>query len=82
MAGEDFVHVKQSAAGEKLAGDGKQVRISHARVHMTFKVGETQRVTKAYEWNHILRHKTDGGEAIFETVDAPVKTKSKDAQEG
>lgn len=66
MAGEDFVHVKLSAAGEKLAGEGKQVRLLHGRAHFLFTVGQSQRVTRAYEWNVLLRNEVFEGEPIFE----------------
>ena len=66
MAGEDFVHVKLSAAGEKLAGEGGTVQIANGRSHFTFKSGEAQRIARAYDWNHFLQHERVGGEPLFE----------------
>lgn len=69
MAGEDFVHVRLSADGERMAGAGKQVRIVRGRGHFLFKVGEAQRVTRAYEWNVLLRHDRFEGRPVFELAD-------------
>src|SRR5690242_19564453 len=68
MAGEDFVHVRLTAAGEQLAGKGSYVRICAGRCDFTFKVGETQRVTRAYESNKILRHEQHKGQPFFQIV--------------
>ncbi len=65
---KDFVKVRLSAAGEKLA-DGGPLTIANARSHFTFKAGEVQEVTRAYEWRAFLSQETFNGEPIFELVD-------------
>ena len=77
MAGEDFVHVQLSAAGVKMAGAGGCVRITAGRSSsFLFVVGQSQRVTKAYEWNALLQNERFQGQPIFELVNpAPVAAK-------
>lgn len=70
MAGEDFVHIKLSAAGERLAGEGKRVQLAHGRRHFDFTVGEPQRIDRSYEWGVLLRNEKHEGEAIFEIAPA------------
>jgi hypothetical protein len=65
MAGEDYVHVKLSAAGERLAGEGGTIQLATGRSYFKFKVGEPQRVTRAYEWEVVLRNERYEGEPIF-----------------
>jgi hypothetical protein len=71
MAGEDFVHVRLSPAGEKMAGKGGVVRITKGRCSFEFKVGVSQRVTSAYEWNTLLKSVRFQGEPVFEETTAP-----------
>lgn len=68
MAGEDFVHTRLTVAGEQLAGKGGYVHIVAGRCEFTFKVGSTQRVTRNYEWNKILKTETYKGQPVFEIV--------------
>lgn len=65
MPGEDFVHVKMSAAGEKLAHNGP-LRVAGSRYDFTFKAGESQRVTRNFDWDRVLKHHVVDGEALFE----------------
>jgi hypothetical protein len=72
MAGDrkDFVHVKLSAAGEKMAA-GAPLGIANARSHFEFRPGVAQEVTRDYEWNAFLSREIDSdGEPIFELVPA------------
>ena len=71
MAGEDYVHIRLSPAGEKLAGKGGQVQIVAGRCSFIFKVGVSQRVTSAYEWNKVLKNRCYQGQPIFEVTAAP-----------
>jgi hypothetical protein len=67
--GEDFVHVKLSAAGEKLAGSNP-LRVVTGTKDFTFKAGEAQRVTRAFEWERVLSQQYRDGECLFELADA------------
>jgi hypothetical protein len=69
MAGEDFVQVKLSAAGEAMAGAGDTLSISKGRRAFTFKKGVAQRIEKSWEWNMVLSGETFAGKPIFE-IDA------------
>ena len=71
MAGEDFVHVRLSPAGEKMAGNGGQVRITKAHCSFLFKAGQSQRITRAYDWNCVLKDHQFEGQPIFEETAAP-----------
>jgi hypothetical protein len=70
VAGEDFVHIQLSAAGVKMAGTGGQVRITAGRGSFVFVVGQSQRVTKAYEWNVLLKNERFQGQPILELTAA------------
>jgi hypothetical protein len=79
MAGEDFVHVELTAAGAKMAGAGKQLRVTVGRSSFLFKVGESQRVTRAYEWTALLKQKHYQGQPVFQistaqTMQSPATT--------
>lgn len=68
-AGEDFVHVKLSPLGEKLAGEHEMVVSDHSVFR--FKAGETQRVTRAFDWEKVLKNQHQDGEPLFMLADAP-----------
>jgi hypothetical protein len=70
MRGEDFVHVRLSAAGEKLA-DGAPVHIGGGNYHFTFHPGESQRVTRAFDWVRVLSNEQIDGEPMFELAEPP-----------
>lgn len=65
----DFVEVKLSAAGERAAG-GK-ITLVGPRYHFTFEPGVAQRVSKAYDWEVVLRNELVDGEPMFELVVSP-----------
>lgn len=71
MAGEDFVHIRLSPAGEKMAGKGGQIQIVAGRGSFIFKIGVSQRVTSGYEWNKLLKNRSYQGQPIFEVTAAP-----------
>ena len=71
MAGEDFVHVKLSAAGKKMAGEAGVLRLVVGRGHFLFKGDEVLRVTRAYEWEVLLKDETFQGEPMFELAEQP-----------
>ena len=66
MAGEDFVHVRMSAAGERMAGEGKRIQLVRGRRSFIFVAGEVQRVERNYEWVILLSDRKHEGELIFE----------------
>jgi hypothetical protein len=71
VAGEDFVHVQLSAAGVKRAGPGGQLRITAGRnSSFVFQVGQSLRVTRAYEWNVLLKQEQFEGQPIVELATA------------
>ncbi len=76
MAGEDFIHVQLSPAGEKRAG-GAPIRIAVGRRVFVFKAGEAQRIDKSYEWGTLLSNEHYQGEPMFMVappkVEAPVQ---------
>jgi hypothetical protein len=74
MAGEDFVQVKLSAAGEEMAGSGGTLSISKGRRSFTFKAGVVQRIERSWEWNMVLSGETFQGSPIFEIAGAPAAT--------
>jgi hypothetical protein len=64
---KDFVNVQLSPFGvERAAGTTMQV---HEGQHsFFFKAGEIQRVTRAFDWNRVLKHQHFNGHALFEIV--------------
>lgn len=62
---KDFVKVKLSAAGERLA-DGAPLSIANARWHFTFTPGESVEVTRVLEWESFLALEALNGEPLFE----------------
>lgn len=70
MAGNDFVDVRLTTAGEALAG-GTELRIT-ARTSIVFKPGESVHVAR-YEWDLMLRNYHGANDVqLFELV--PVAT--------
>lgn len=69
----DFVDIRLSAAGVKLAGEGGVVRFANGRRHFEFAAGVVQEIERSYEWNALLRHELVGGEPIFEVVPEAVQ---------
>ncbi len=72
MAGNDFVQVQLTAAGIKLA-DGQPLRISQDRRSLVFTPGQTTRVERSFEWNHILAKYVapTTGDLVFELAPEP-----------
>jgi hypothetical protein len=64
----DFVNVQLTRFGAKLAGDGKLTVVEGGRVY-EFLPGESQEVTKAFDWGMVLKNATIDGEQLFELVD-------------
>jgi hypothetical protein len=71
----DFVNVRLSAVGLKMAGAPGTVGWANGRRHFHFVAGEIQEVERSFEWNHLLSKELYQGEPILEEVldepDAP-----------
>jgi hypothetical protein len=66
----DYVEIRLTAAGEKLAGGDKgALTYSNRHMHYTFRPGEAQEVVSAYEWTKVLSNVRIGGELVFELAD-------------
>jgi len=74
MANEkpDWVWVKLNAKGEEIA-KGEPLTVAGAIYQFTFKPGEPQRVTRAFDWGHVLSREHFNGEKIFELCDPPAE---------
>jgi len=70
----DFVMIRLSDAGLRMAGDAGTVGWANGRRHFHFVAGEPQEVERSYEWNHLLRHERFEGEPILEEVPEEVET--------
>jgi hypothetical protein len=64
----DFVDIRLSAAGLRMAGADGRVYWANGRRHFEFKGGDVQEVERSYEWNHLLRHERFEGQPILEEV--------------
>lgn len=78
MAGEDFVHVRLTKAGETFSGGC--LHIGGGNYHYDFKPGETKRVTRAFDWERVLKNETTpDGEPLFELATGKEKKEGSDA---
>ena len=64
----DFVNIRLSEAGLRMAGDAGTVGWANSHRHFHFKAGEVQEVERSFEWNHLLKHELFHGEPILEEV--------------
>jgi hypothetical protein len=74
--GKDFVEVRLTPFGEQQAAGGP-IRITggggtgdagSGHHDFIFEAGKPQRVTRAYDWERILRHQHSNGHLLFEIV--------------
>lgn len=65
-ADSDYVLAQLSAAGVEFAGADGVVRVANKHCSYTFRVGQKQRVTRAYEWMRFLTTFMHNGQPIFE----------------
>ena len=66
----DFVMIRLSEAGKRMAGEAGTVGWANGRRHFHFVADVPQEVERAFEWNYLLRHEMFAGEAILEEVPA------------
>lgn len=62
---KDFVTVRLSAKGEEVA-QGGEIRLVGGNFDLTFRSGEEQEVTRAFEWGVVLSRELRDGEPMFE----------------
>jgi hypothetical protein len=68
MAGEDFVEVKLTAHGEKIA-NGAPIAVCDGGRHFQVAPGSTLRVTRSFDWERILKDHRIDGEPLFDLVE-------------
>ncbi len=73
---EDWVTIKLTAAGERLA-NGAPVRVIHGSHSFEIHPGKTLEVTRAFDWEMVLKHETCAGEPLLEIIEAEPKAKVK-----
>lgn len=66
--GTDWVWVRLTAKGEELAGAGA-LTIAGGRYHFSFIASEAQKVTRAFDWEQVLKNERRGGEPLFELAE-------------
>ena len=76
MAGDDFVMVRLTSAGEKHAA-GAAMGVSAGNRYFVFKPGVPLRVEKSYEWRAVLSRYKHLGEHLFELAPAAAPTAEK-----
>jgi hypothetical protein len=79
MAGKDFVNVKLTEFGAQQAGGGR-VQVHAGNHSFYFEPGEVKMVTRAFEWERVLKTEHVSGHALFEIV--PDQLLPSDAQAG
>ncbi len=70
MSGEDFVDVQLSEFGAKWSG-GTMVRVHEGRHEFAFSPGQSQRVTRAFDWLVVLSRQKIDGHPLFEIAPKP-----------
>ena len=64
----DFVQIRLSEHGRRMAGEHGVVRWANSRRHFEFQAGIPLEVERSFEWNHLLKHELFHGEPILEEV--------------
>jgi len=67
MAGEDFVNVRLTEFGKKRA-DGGVVQVHAGNHSFYFEPDEVKLVTRAFDWNCVLKAEHFNGHPLFEIV--------------
>ncbi len=70
--GDDWVQVRLSEFGERYTA-GAAVHVHEGQHEFSFHPGEPQRVTRAFDWERILKNVTIAGNPLFEIAPAPAK---------
>jgi hypothetical protein len=67
MAREDFVNVKLTEFGKQAAG-GARVQVHAGNHSFYFEPDEVKMVTRAFEWERVLKNEHFNGHPLFEIV--------------
>lgn len=76
MAGKDFVNVRLTPFGRERAG-GSQIQVHAGNHSFYFQPGEVKMVTRAFEWERVLKNEHFNGHALFEVVADEVVSEEK-----
>jgi hypothetical protein len=76
MSKDDFVNVRLTKLGEELSKG--QMQIHEGNRSFYFKPGEAQRVTRAFDWERVLKTQHHNGHPLFEIADAPAASADED----
>jgi hypothetical protein len=64
---KDFVNVQLTEFGVKFA-EGSTLQVHEGQHSFYFKAGEIKLVTRAFDWNRVLKNQHINGHALFEIV--------------
>jgi hypothetical protein len=67
MPKEDFVNVQLTEFGKERAAGGR-VQIHAGNHSFVFEPGEVKMVTRAFDWNRVLKNEHFNGHPLFEIV--------------
>lgn len=67
MAGEDFVNVRLTEFGKERAA-GSRVQVHAGNHSFYFQPDEVQRVTRAFDWERVLKNEHFNGHPLFEVI--------------
>jgi hypothetical protein len=82
MAGKDFVNVKLTEFGAQQAGGGR-VQVHAGNHSFYFQPGEVKMVTRAFEWERVLKNERFNGHPLFEIApEAEEQLEPSDVQDG
>ena len=67
MPKEDFVNVRLTEFGKERAA-GARIQVHAGNHSFYFEPGEVQLVTRAFDWNRVLKNEHFNGNPLFEIV--------------
>jgi hypothetical protein len=67
MPKEDFVNVRLTEFGRTQAPDGR-IQVHAGNHSFFFEPGEVKLVTRAFDWNRVLKNEHFNGHPLFEIV--------------
>jgi hypothetical protein len=79
MPGKDFVNVRLTEFGRQQAGSGR-VQVHAGNHSFDFAPDDVKMVTRAFEWERVLKTEHVNGHALFEIV--PEQLEQSDVQMG
>jgi hypothetical protein len=81
MAREDFVNVRLTELGKERAA-GARIQVHAGNHSFVFEPGEVKMVTRAFEWERVLKNEHFNGHALFEIVPDASEETPEQAAEG